>query len=69
MSEREEHIPQPIKLLKLDRGPGVRIHIDWLGDIVGDQERRIRVAISEWNLAKRFGGKSEQHGFGKEAFE
>lgn len=60
MSEREEHIPQPIKLLKLDRGPGVRIHIDWLGDIVGDQERRIRVAISEWNLAKRFGGKSEQ---------
>ncbi len=60
MSEREEQIPQPIKLLKLDRGPGVRIHIDWLGDIVGDQERRIRVAISEWTLAKRLGGKSEQ---------
>ncbi len=60
MSEREEHIPQPIKLLKLDRGPGVRIHIDWLGDIVGDQERRIRVAVSDWNLAKRLGGKSEQ---------
>ncbi|MFD1840351.1 hypothetical protein [Paracidovorax cattleyae] len=60
MSEREEYFPQPIKLLKLDRGPGVRSHIDWLGDIVGDQERRIRVAVSDWNLAKRFGGKSEQ---------
>ena len=60
MSKPEERTLQPIRLLKLDRGPGVRSHIDWLGDIVGDQERRIRVAVSDWNLTKRFGGKSDQ---------
>jgi len=45
-----------VRLDQLDRRDGSRVRIDWIGDIVGNKYKFVRVVTSRWNGVRRWSG-------------